>query len=126
MTDNQIFRLFGIFYLCVSTGILLTPGYYKKLIESFFNERFATFLSGMVALLAGYILIVHHNIWGFSKTAVITIIAWLIFLKGILILALPETFIVITARVIEQKESMNSYGIITLIIGLIFLALSLF
>ncbi|MCM8816091.1 MAG: hypothetical protein NC913_01050 [Candidatus Omnitrophica bacterium] len=125
MTDNQILRLFGIFYLCIAINNVLNPDYYKRFFESFSNERFGMFLSGMIALIIGYVMIVNHNIWEFSKTVVVTITGWLILLKGVLILAVPDTFTRISSRVVGQKRSIRLYRIMIFVIGLIFLTLSL-
>ncbi len=124
MTDSQIFRLIGIFYLSVSIGMFLSHNYYRKLIESFFNERAALFFIGMMAVVVGYLLILHHNIWEFSISVVITIFGWLVFLKGILILSMPEFFLKISHEMLKTGSSGYLFGIATFVVSFIFFILS--
>lgn len=121
MSDSQIFLLLGIFYISVSAGFFINPSFYKKLVGSFFNEPFALFLGGIAAICVGYLFIVHHNIWELSRSVVITIFGWIAFLKGIFIILTPEFFIK-TSIFFRPKR----YGIISGIVGIIFLILSFF
>ncbi len=124
MTDNQIFILLGIFYLSVSLSMFFNPQYFRRFFESFFNEPLAVFVSGIIALIAGYILIIYHNMWEFSKTVIITIFGWLALAKGVLILAMPELFIRISSKILIQNQTLHPFRIVCVFLGLVFMLLA--
>jgi len=126
MTDSEIFRFLGIFYLAVSFGIIIDPGYYRKFLRSYCCELTAIFLSGMIAMFAGYLIITRHNIWQNTPAVIITILGWLAFLKGIFIIVVPQAFIRIVEIFLKTEKTVYLQAIVGLIIGMIFLLISCF
>lgn len=125
MDDAQIFQIIAIFYISVSAGIILNPGYYKNFLRSFYNEPVAVFVSGLIAVTVGYLIIRHHNLWQLSSSVIITIIGWLAFLKGIFIIAMPQLFIEIARTRLKTDKLLYFQALIGFVVGIIFLLLSL-
>lgn len=62
-------------------------------IKTMLNEISRTpflFMTGILALLMGLLIVVSHNIWVADWRVIITILGWLILVKGIVRLFLPE------------------------------------
>jgi uncharacterized protein YjeT (DUF2065 family) len=90
MTDAQIFQLLGIVYLAVGIGILINPAHYKKLMAVFSENPPVLYLSGLAALVVGYLLVRFHNVWPSDWPVIITIIGWVALFKGLFLLLLPD------------------------------------
>ncbi len=124
MNDTQIFQLIGIFYISVSAGMILNPRYYKDFLTSYCSEPAAIFLSGMVAIVAGYALVIHHNVWNLSTSVVITIFGWLVLLKGIFVLTMPGVFIRAVRKMSNIEKVISLQAPAGFLIGIIFMLLS--
>ena len=117
MADAHIFQIIGITYLAVGLGILINPGFYKKLIAAFTENPPAIYLSGLVALLIGYLLVTFHNIWVRDWSVIITIIGWAALIKGLFLLILPKMAIKISNAFKEIKKLLPVWSTIVIILG---------
>ena len=90
MNDIQIFHLLGLLCFVIGLGMFFNPKFYKKLMNEYTKSGPALFVSGMLALAIGYVLITFHNTWEWNKSIIITIVGWIAFLKGVMILAIPQ------------------------------------
>ena len=93
MTDAQIFQLLGIMYLAVGIGILINPAFYKKLMAVFSENPPVLYISGLAALVMGYLLVRFHNVWPSDWPVIITIIGWVALIKGLFLVLLPNVSI---------------------------------
>jgi uncharacterized protein YjeT (DUF2065 family) len=120
MTDAQIFQVLGIVYLAVGIGILTNPDFYKKLITEFFVSENppAIYLSGLVALAIGYLLVTFHNIWVKDWAVIITILGWVVLVKGLFLLVLPKVSIKITNAFMGQMiKFLTVWAIVVIVLG---------
>jgi xanthosine utilization system XapX-like protein len=102
MTDTQIFQVLGILYLAIGLGTLINHDFYKKLLTVFSENPPAIYLSGLVALVIGYLLVTFHNIWPSDWPVIITIFGWLALIKGLVLLLLPRVSIKI-CKIFESQ-----------------------
>ena len=92
--ETSIFlaKLFGITYLSIAAGMILSKNYYTKKFESIMNDASYFLLGGMMSLVAGISIIHVHNVWVSDWTVMITIFGWLALIKGIALLVFPKSF----------------------------------
>ncbi len=120
MSEAQIFQIISIVYIAVGIGILVNPGFYKKLFDDFIENAAVMYLGGVIALVVGYLILAFHNTWTKDLSVIITIVGWLALIKGILILIWPK-MIIAMSRSMVQKESILKIGAVAVIIlGLVF------
>lgn len=83
-------KVFGLYLLVVGAGILFN----KKGFEGAVNEIVAShglaYISALVTLVIGILLILTHNVWVADWPVIITILAWVIFIKGALRVVYPK------------------------------------
>ena len=115
MSDAQIFQIFSIVYITIGIGILLNPGFYKKLFEDFIENAAVLYLGGVMALAVGYLILAFHNTWAKDWSVIITIVGCLAMIKGILILIRPKIIIALSKAMV-QKESILKIEAIAVII----------
>jgi len=121
MFDAQIFQILGLVYLSVGLGILINPGFYKKVIDSFTDNPLAIYFGGIMAVIAGYFLITLSSGWAWGWPLLITIIGWIALLKGIWFFIFPKATVHF-ARHMGEK-CLSTGGLVALVIGVWFLIL---
>ena len=117
MTDAQIFQIVGIIYLIIGIGILINSDFYKKLITNFTENPPAIYLSGIVALVIGCLLVTFHNFWTKDWSVVITIFGWAALIKGLFLIVLPKVSIKVGNTFKEMKKFLKVWGVVVAIVG---------
>jgi hypothetical protein len=117
MTDAQIFQLIGIIYLAAGIGIITSSDFYGKIMEGFLESTPAYYLGGMIAIIAGFLLVTFHNIWLMEPTVIITLIGWAALIKGILIIAVPKFMIKLSKGIIGTQTIITIWAIAAIILG---------
>ncbi|MCP4262318.1 MAG: hypothetical protein GY774_33175 [Planctomycetes bacterium] len=120
MSDAQIFQIFSIVYIVIGIGILINPGFYKKLFEDFIENAAVLYLGGVMALVFGYLIIAFHNTWTMDLSVIITIFGWLALIKGILILIRPKIMIALSKAMVKKESLLKIEAIAVIILGLAF------
>jgi len=124
MTDAQIFQLFGLIYVAAGLGGLLTKtGYLQNLLEEFSTSPALLYLSGMMAMVVGFLLVTFHNIWVLDWSVIITVFGWIALVKGFILMALPEMYGKIFGFMRQRTTFLKVYSVFVLFLGIFFLAL---
>ena len=120
MTEVQIFQVFGLFFLAIGLGMLINLSFYEGMFRSLLESAPVFFLMGMINLIVGFLFVTFHNTWVGGWSVVITLIGWIAFIKGLVILILPNVQKSIAKSFVDKKGMFVVEGIIVLILGLIF------
>lgn len=100
--DTSVFlaRVIGLFVTLSTAAILLR---YKKALEleaAVVKNPMTTYLSGFLILILGILLVVSHQLWTSDWRVIITVIGWLVLLKGLLRIFFPEA----VGKLIAKKQ----------------------
>ena len=118
-----IAQLFGISLFIVSVAMFFRHKEMMKLVDEFLGSRSTLFFAGLVSLMIGLFIILVHNVWvGPLAVIVVTILGWLLFLRGIVWLFVPSGVLRKLVKGILKKE--QSYFIIVFIVFVIGLYLA--
>ena len=123
MTDAQIFQLFGLAYLAMGIGGVIKRDAYIKLMEDFSKSAGILFLTGLLTITVGFIMVTFHNVWVMGWTVIITIFGWSALIKGILILMFPGFYFRIFDWIKKRKTLMRIYPIFIILISVFLLLL---
>lgn len=123
MNDSQIFQLIGLAYAAMGLGGVLSKDSYLRLMEDFANSPALLFLTGILTLVFGFVLVVFHNVWVMGWPVIITIFGWIALFKGIWILAFPGFYAYINGKMKKVAPLMRGYAVVVLLIGVFFLLL---
>ncbi len=116
MLETQVFQAFGLAYLAIGLGILINPGFYKKIMASLSEQPMSVYFAGALAFVVGFLLVTFFNVWEWSWSLVITILGWLSLVKGMLLFLFPKAMVNMAS---SCKKGMMAKGIIVLIIGIV-------
>ena len=127
-TSRYIARLMGPLMLVI--GIGMTAGMfvegesYSSLMKEFIGSRALIFITGVLALLAGLIVVNAHNLWVPDWRVLITALGWLATFRGVMNLVFPalvqtmgDRFVASHAGVVAGAAFMIVLGAILSIMG---------
>ena len=112
-------RLLGPVLLVMGIGMLLDPRGYRAMAEEFLASRALIYISGLIALVTGLVIINFHNRWAFGWPVIITIVGWLSLIGGVVRLLAPDRVKRIGAAFLDKPETMRIAGIVVVALGAI-------
>lgn len=84
-------QVLGFYLLIMAIVMLARADYYRSLMVNLKECTLAILVGACFSLIIGIILVLTHNIWVWQPEVIITVVAWLILIKSILWLSIPET-----------------------------------
>ena len=104
-------------YLIISGLFLIFRGKtVPGLLKDFFGHPAVVYLTGIILIFLSSLLLIQNNVWDGSWRTVITIFAWLVMVKGIAYIFIPETLQkMVTKKILGM---LNFYGLIAIVAGL--------
>jgi hypothetical protein len=117
-TTYFLARLIGLFMLSVGAGVLLQSAVFISVLNDLVASRTALFMTGLALLLLGLLVVLDHNVWnaGFPALAV-TLIGWLLILRGLLSMFVPGPQIARLIRLMRFEEFPWPYGVAIVALG---------
>ena len=92
-TSRYIARLMGPVMLVIgigmAAGMFVEGESYSSLMKEFIGSRALIFITGVLALLAGLIVVNAHNLWVPDWRVLITALGWLAIFRGVMNLVFP-------------------------------------
>jgi hypothetical protein len=82
----------GLFLTILSLMILFRTRFYERVFQTADIKAFNMFAWGVISILLGMAFVHFHNIWVFKPRVLVTLIAWGILVKGILLIIFPDKF----------------------------------
>lgn len=122
-TSRYIARLMGPVLLTIGIGMalgLLMEGHgYSSLLKEFIANRGLIFITGALALLAGVAIVNAHNLWVPDWRVIVTILGWLLILRGIMLLVFPVTVQTLGDRMVASQGGIVAGATVTFVLGAI-------
>ena len=122
-TSRYIARLMGPVLLVIGIGmvfgLMMEGPAYSSLMKEFIANRAVIFLTGFLALLAGVAIVNAHNLWVPDWRVIVTILGWLLVLRGIMLLVFPLTVQVFGDRIAASQAGVVAGAALTFVLGAI-------
>jgi hypothetical protein len=122
-TSRYIARLMGPVLLIIGIGMImgmLTEGEgYSSLLKEFIGSRALIFVTGGLALLAGLAVVNAHNLWVPDWRVIVTVLGWLLIVRGISNLVFPAVVQTLGDRMIASHAGVLAGAAFTSVIGAI-------
>jgi hypothetical protein len=109
-------KILGI-YLVVSGLFLIFRGKsVPHLLKDFFDHPAIVYLTGIILIFLSSMYLIQYNIWDGTWRAVVTLLAWMVMLKGLIYIFVPR---VLNERVISKFRGLfGVYGLVAIMMGL--------
>jgi hypothetical protein len=119
--DISIFlaKALGIYLVIISLSMFINSERYKSIIHDVTYNPSFLFLTGVIALIIGILMVISHNIWQANWRTIITLIAWLSFIKGTVRVLFPQLAYPGIQRLIKNSIVYNTTAFICLLLGIL-------
>ncbi len=107
-------KILAIYLLAVGVGMLNGNINIKNLYSSFEKSEGLLIISGFICIVLGFLLVQYHNIWVKDWTVLVTIVAWATLIKGVLLIASPNTVMSIGKNVWKNNSQALSFLVLAL------------
>jgi hypothetical protein len=118
-TSIFLARLLGPLLLLTGAGILLNPKSFRTIAGEVVRSVTLVYLFGFMDLAAGLAIVLTHNVWVASWRVLITLIGWLLLIRGAVRIVAPEIVMGYAAKVIRNKQVIPSAGAVVGVLGLV-------
>lgn len=119
-TSIFLARVLGLYCFIVSMVLFYNRQSVKAMIMEMVSQRAVFFLVAIITLIFGILLVVSHNIWVLGWPVVITLMAWVALLSGVIRLAFPD-YIQKRIGMWPLERVVTGGAIVMLIIGIFLL-----
>ena len=105
-------------YLVISGLFLMFRGKtIPNLLKDFFGHPAVVYLTGVILIFLSGVFLIQNNIWDGTWRTLITILSWLVLIKGIAYIFAPEAL----HKMITKKalSSLNVYGLVAIVAGVL-------
>jgi hypothetical protein len=109
-------KILGI-YLVVSGLFLIFRGKtVPHLLKDFFDHPATVYLTGIILIFLSSMYLIQYNIWDGTWRALVTLLAWMVMLKGLIYIFVPR---VLSEKNIGKFRGMfGVYGLVAIMMGL--------
>ncbi|MES2134694.1 MAG: hypothetical protein V4449_00415 [Patescibacteria group bacterium] len=111
-------RVFGVYLLIMAVAIFTRRKALMVSVEAMFKEQFAQLVAAMISILGGLIFINIYQDWSSVPAGIISTIAWLILIKGLLYAFLPEVRLAEFTKLFTERGWYTMDGLLALSIGI--------
>jgi hypothetical protein len=118
-TSIFLARLLGPLLLLTGAGIVLNPKSFRTIAGEVVRSVTLVYLFGFMDLAAGLAIVLTHNVWVVSWRVLITLIGWLLLIRGAVRIVAPEIVMGYAAKVIRNKQVIPSAGAVVGVLGLV-------
>lgn len=117
--DISIFlaQAFGLYFLIGGVALLMNQELTNGLIKKFSSHADDVAMGGFIALIIGIPLVLVHNVWEGTWQIVVTIIAWLTFLKGVVRVFAPRAVTVWSQSLGKQPGVLRIMLLLMIVVG---------
>jgi len=119
-TSLFLARLLGPLLLAVGAGILVNPKPFRTMASEVIGSVTLVYLFGLIDFAAGLAIVLVHNVWTPNWRVLITLIGWLMLIRGAVRILAPDTIMGFAAKLIRNKQLIPISTVVTGVLGLVF------
>ena len=119
-TSVFLARLLGPLLLAVGVGILINPKLFRTMAGEVVRSITFVYLFGLLDFAAGLAIVLTHNVWAANWRVLITLIGWLMLVRGAVRILAPEAIMGFAANLLRNKQMMPVAAAVTSVLGLVF------
>jgi hypothetical protein len=111
-------RVLGPFLVIVDVTAVLRSSHMRGLLSEFTANAVWSWVAGAFILLGGLIVIALHQYWRGAAAIIVSLLGWLVALRGLFLLAFPDTFMSLANKMIDAQVWWQALCIVFAAIGL--------
>lgn len=111
-------RVLGPFLVIVDVTAMVRSSDMQGLLSQFEANSLWTFVTGAFILLFGLIIVAGHQYWQGAAAIIVSLLGWLVVLRGLLLVAFPKIFVSVANSMIGAQAWWVALCIVFALIGL--------
>lgn len=111
-------RVLGPFLLIVDIVAVVRATDMRALLSEFTANSMWSWVAGAFVLLFGLIIVAAHQYWRGPAAIIVSVLGWLVVLRGLFLLAFPEAFVSVANSVIGAQAWWVAFCIGFAVVGL--------
>lgn len=112
-------KVLGVYLVILSVLMFVDTHQFTVYVTNLLHNPPLMFITGFFTLIIGILLVVGHNIWGWSWRLIITLIGWIVLVKGVSIIVYPHVIDRVTFYFVQDMSLAYASMGTNLVIGLI-------
>ena len=116
-------RAYGVAILVVALSALFAPRRMKAALADFARSPGLTFISALFAIVLGLTLVILHSIWADFPAALVSLLGWVILIKGIVLIAMPEGVTKLGVAAGDSATIIRAWAAFALLLGAVYLVI---
>lgn len=110
-------KVIGIYMLIVGIAMLKDMPLFMTHLSSLIHDSPLMFVLGFIVLILGLLMVLSHNRWKKKWPVIVTIISWIVLIKGAAILLFPQWIALLSVQFMENPQAAYLSAAITVIVG---------
>ena len=102
-TTRRFARVLGPFFAIVSATVVARAPDMRELLAEFGATAIWPWVTGAFVLMGGIIVVALHPYWRGVAPVIVSLLGWIMVLRGVLLLAFPDTFMSIANQTIGAE-----------------------
>jgi hypothetical protein len=111
-------RALGPFLVVVDVTAVARASDMQTLLSQFEANSLWTWVVGAFILLFGLLVVAGHQYWRGAAAIIVSLLGWLITLRGLLLFAFPQTFVTLANRMNGAQASWVAACVVFALVGL--------
>jgi hypothetical protein len=117
-TTRAFARVLGPFFTIVSATVVARSAEMPKLLDEFDSSAVWPWVTGAFVLMAGIVVVALHPYWRGAPAVIVSLLGWIMVVRGILLMAFPNFFMSIANRTIGAEGVWRAVFAVMVLVGL--------
>lgn len=122
-TTHALAAFIAIYFMAAGARILCDSAVIGEMFDTLRQSHLVTYLGGLIAFTLGAVIVSVHNSWDGLLAVIVSLVGWAALIEGVLLLAMPRTFIGWFAPLAERRAWHRPMGGFTLGLGVLLMVL---
>jgi hypothetical protein len=118
-TSIFLAKLIGPILLVAGIAMLVNRKEFDALAQEFLRGRALLVLFGFIDLAVGLAILLTHNVWIADWRLIITLLGWLLFVRGLVRIFLPDQVKAFATKFLRNANAMTTSLAVTAALGLV-------
>ncbi|HTM64249.1 MAG TPA: hypothetical protein VL360_07085 [Gammaproteobacteria bacterium] len=118
--SKYLSKVIGIYLIIVSFAMFYNMDTFTSQVIDMMNNGPLLLFIGFVTVILGTLMVVSHNKWEMSWRVLVTIVSWIVFIKGICILFCAQSMTSMSSQFLANTTAIYTALVIDFVLGLLF------
>ncbi len=119
-TSIFLARLLGPLLVLAAVALLTNPRMFRTVTQDVIGSVTSLFMLGSIEVVAGLAIVLTHNVWVADWRLLITLIGWLLLIRGAARILLTERFARFAGKAVSGGRLFQVAGVVLAVFGLVF------